>query len=202
MKRALDLMIAVPALLVLSPLLVAAALAVRATSKGKALFRQERVGQRGKSFPLMKLRTMYDDADHSAYREFNLRELAGEPAGTSDGVHKLEYDPRITPVGRFLRRTSIDELPQLINVIKGQMSIVGPRPSLPFEVDTYTPRQLERQAVKPGITGLWQVSGRNRLSMVEMLELDVEYVRTRSLALDLRIIARTPSAVVDTSAGR
>jgi lipopolysaccharide/colanic/teichoic acid biosynthesis glycosyltransferase len=130
-------------------------------------------------------------------REFNRRELAGDPTlVTADGVMKPMDDPRITPVGRWLRRFSIDELPQLLNVLKGEMSLVGPRPALPWEVALFTPEQRRRQRTPPGITGLWQVSGRNRLAMPQMLELDLTYLERRSLGLDLAILARTPKAVL------
>ena len=130
-------------------------------------------------------------------REMNARELRGEGAlDCADGVYKPKDDPRVTPAGRWLRRYSIDELPQLLNVLRGEMSLVGPRPSLPWEVELYTPEQRRRHGCLPGMTGLWQVSGRTRLSMIEMLELDLMYIRTRSLALDLRILARTPAAVL------
>lgn len=201
-KRLLDLAIAVPALAISLPALLVAALAVKLTSRGPAFFVQERVGLDGELFSLYKLRTMYTDADHSEYEEFNKRELAGASAPTSDGIHKLEKDRRVTPVGRVLRRTSLDEVPQLINVIRGDMSIVGPRPSLPFEIEHFASHHHRRNDVRPGITGLWQVSGRNRLSMLEMLELDVEYVERWSLRRDLEIILKTPRALLDTSAGR
>ena len=193
----LDLVIAVCALLVAAPVMLAAAAVVRLTSPGPALYRQTRIGQGEQPFTILKLRTMRIDSDDHVHRRFNTRELLGAPcAETSDGVFKLEDDARITPIGRFLRRFSIDELPQLFNVIRGDMSLVGPRPSLPWEVELYTPEQRRRHDCPPGITGLWQVSGRNRLSMPEMLALDVVYLERRSLRLDLWILLRTPSAVV------
>jgi lipopolysaccharide/colanic/teichoic acid biosynthesis glycosyltransferase len=196
-KRGIDLLIGALALLSLSPILLAAGIAIKLTSQGPVLFRQTRIGQYEKPFSMLKLRTMSIDNDDSAHRELNRREILGSTGpGTSDGVYKLENDPRITPVGRFLRRSSIDELPQLINVIRGDMSLVGPRPSLPWEVELYSREQRQRHRCLPGITGLWQVSGRNRLSMPEMLDLDVEYSRRGSLLLDLWILVRTPYAVL------
>jgi lipopolysaccharide/colanic/teichoic acid biosynthesis glycosyltransferase len=146
---------------------------------------------------MLKFRSMYVDCDDAPHREYNRRELAGEdPRAGDDGVYKVADDPRITAVGRLLRTTSLDELPQLINVLKGEMALVGPRPALDWEVALYRPHHHDRFLVKPGITGLWQVSGRNRLSMPEALDLDVAYVRRRSVGLDLRILARTVPTVL------
>jgi lipopolysaccharide/colanic/teichoic acid biosynthesis glycosyltransferase len=196
-KRIIDVLASVTALTVASPIMLVLALLIRATSPGPALFRQERVGVAGKPFTAFKFRTMVVDNDDSAHRELCTRQLLGESdAETSDGVYKLETDPRITRVGVWLRRLSLDELPQLINVLRGEMSLVGPRPGLQWEVDLYRPEHLRRLAVRPGITGLWQVSGRNRLSMLEMLDLDVRYVEEWSPGLDLRIIATTPAVLL------
>jgi lipopolysaccharide/colanic/teichoic acid biosynthesis glycosyltransferase len=200
-KRVLDLAIALPALLLLPPLLLIAAAAVRLTSPGPALLRQTRIGRHERPFTMFKLRTMRVDADDRASREFNQRELLGE-LDTVDGVFKLQDDPRITRVGGFLRRWSIDELPQLLNVLRGDMSLVGPRPSLPWEVALFTPEQRRRHEALPGMTGLWQVSGRSRLSMPEMLALDLLYVEQHSLRLDLAILLRTPRAVLFDDATR
>ena len=145
---------------------------------------------------MLKLRTMREGNDDSAFREFNTRELRGEPNPTGDGILKLENDPRLLPMSRFLRRFSIDELPQLVNVILGDMSLVGPRPCLPWEVELFTPEQRRRHEVLPGITGLWQVSGRNRLTMQQMLALDLVYVEQQSFLLDLKILWRTVPAVL------
>lgn len=194
-KRALDLVITVPALLLFAPLLLVVAAVVHLTSPGPALLRQTRIGRHGHPFTMFKFRTMHVDADDRAHREFNRLELLGE-LDIGDGVYKLEDDERITSVGRFLRRFSIDELPQLLNVLRGEMSIVGPRPSLPWEVELYTPEERRRQEVLPGMTGLWQVSGRNRLSMPQMLALDVAYVEQCSRRLDLAILLHTPWAVL------
>jgi lipopolysaccharide/colanic/teichoic acid biosynthesis glycosyltransferase len=198
-----DLVIALPALVLALPIMLLAGLLVRLTSPGPALFRQIRIGQYERPFTMLKLRTMHVDGDDSAQRELNLRELRGEAEpGTSDGVFKLEADPRLTPVGGLLRRFSLDELPQLLNVLRGDMALVGPRPSLPWEVGLYTDEQRRRHQCRPGITGLWQVSGRNRLSMKEMLALDVVYTERRSFLLDLWILLRTPYVVLFARDGR
>lgn len=196
-KRGLDIGLALAALVLCTPLLLFGAVAVRLSGPGPVLLRQVRIGQREKPFAMWKFRTMHAGADDRSLREMNTCELRGKrPPGTSDGVFKLQDDPRVTAAGRWLRRFSIDELPQLFNVLRGEMSLVGPRPSLPWEVELYTTEQRRRHECLPGMTGLWQVSGRNRLSMPEMLALDLVYLRTRSLALDLRILARTPTAIL------
>lgn len=194
-QRLLDLCVAIPALIFLSPLLLLAAIAVAATSRGPVLFRQTRIGLDERPFTLLKFRTMHVDADHRLQEAMNRRELAGE-AVAEDGLFKPANDPRITPVGRFLRQSSIDELPQLFNVLFGEMSVVGPRPALPWEVELFTPEERRRHDCRPGITGIWQVSGRNRLSMRKMLALDLVYVQYRSLRLDLWVLLRTPRAVL------
>lgn len=197
-KRAIDVLFSSILLALLSPLLALIAGAIRATSPGSAIFKQVRVGWRGREFELYKFRTMTTDNDDSAHREITTRVLLDPSAvaSTKDGVFKLEDDPRITPVGRWLRRLSLDEVPQLANVLRGDMSVVGPRPSLGREVALFRDRHLRRLEVRPGITGLWQVSGRNRLSMLQMLDLDVRYVDTWSLRSDLRLIAQTPLVMV------
>jgi lipopolysaccharide/colanic/teichoic acid biosynthesis glycosyltransferase len=196
-KRCFDLVAASAALVVLSPVMVTAALLVRLTSPGSALFRQTRIGEGERPFTILKFRTMYADADDRLHREFNRRELLGDGGMlTGDGIFKPEHDPRLTPVGAVLRRYSIDELPQLINVLLGDMALVGPRPSLPWEVEMFTAEQRRRHRCRPGITGLWQVSGRNRLSMQEMLTLDVAYAEQPSLLADLAILLRAPRAVL------
>jgi lipopolysaccharide/colanic/teichoic acid biosynthesis glycosyltransferase len=196
-KRIFDLAVACPLLLLCAPLMIGVAILIRLTSRGPALIRQIRIGENELPFTMFKFRTMYLDADDAPLRQMNIRELLGETKpGTSDGVFKLEADRRITNVGRLLRRFSVDELPQLFNVLRGEMSMVGPRPSLPWEVELFTPEQHSRHKCLPGITGLWQVSGRNRLSMPEMLALDLNYARSRSLRLDLWILCRTPRTVL------
>jgi lipopolysaccharide/colanic/teichoic acid biosynthesis glycosyltransferase len=195
-ERIFDVVIASLLLLLLSPLMVLIALAVRLTSAGPALFRQERTGWRGSTFVMFKFRTMSRDNDDSEHRAFVTSMLNGEAGDAANGVYKLTHDPRVTPVGRVLRKTSLDELPQLFNVLLGTMSLVGPRPALPWEVELFDPRYRARFDVRPGITGLWQVSGRNTLTMPEALELDLDYVRRRSVGLDTLILLRTIPAVV------
>lgn len=197
-KRALDVAGAGFAILVVAPLLCVALLAVRCTSRGPVLFRQVRIGRSGMPFTMLKLRTMYIDNDDSTQREFNTLEIV-DPSftpPTDDGTYKDADDPRVTPVGRLLRRYSLDELPQLVNVVRGDMSLVGPRPSLPWEMELYPEWGRHRVLMPPGVTGLWQVSGRNRLSMIEMLELDCRYVEEWSLRSDIACLWRTPSAVL------
>jgi lipopolysaccharide/colanic/teichoic acid biosynthesis glycosyltransferase len=192
-KRALDFVLSGGALLVLSPFLVIISLAIRLTSPGTALIRQERLGRGRSPFMMLKFRTMYRNVDDSVHREYIAAMFNGdaEPSSGTDGIYKLVDDPRITRVGRLLRRTSLDELPQLINVAIGDMSLVGPRPILPYEAELLEEKDAIRFDVLPGITGLWQVSGRNALTMPQALELDAEYVRRRSLGLDVRIFLKT-----------
>jgi lipopolysaccharide/colanic/teichoic acid biosynthesis glycosyltransferase len=195
-KRILDLAVACPLLLLCAPLMIGLTILIRLSSRGPALFRQIRIGQNERPFTMFKFRTMYHNADDAPHRKMNIRDLLGGPPETSDGIFKLKADRRITNVGRFLRRFSLDELPQLFNVLRGDMSLVGPRPSLPWEVELFTVEQRRRHDCLPGMTGLWQVKGRNRLSMREMLALDLVYVRSRSLWLDLWILCRTPGTVL------
>jgi len=188
-KTALDYALALFALLVLSPVLLAVTLAVRLSGPGPVLFRQERVGRAGRRFRMHKFRSMHVDAEE------RLARLRGGNQG-SGPMFKLHDDPRVTAVGRFLRRYSLDELPQLFDVLLGRMSLVGPRPPLPREVEEYEGAVHRRLLVKPGITGLWQVSGRSDLSWEETVRLDLSYVENWSLGLDLRLIARTLGAVL------
>jgi lipopolysaccharide/colanic/teichoic acid biosynthesis glycosyltransferase len=200
-KRALDLVIAFACLVLASPILIVTWLLVRLTTPGPALFRQQRVGRDCRTFVLYKFRTMRDGCADDAHREYVSRLLTEDqpPAGGQNGIYKLEADERITPVGRFLRKSSIDELPQLLNVLKGEMSLVGPRPALPWEAELFGIAYAERFLVAPGLTGLWQVSGRNRLTMKQGLDLDIEYIDRRSLALDLKILLKTIPAVLSGS---
>jgi lipopolysaccharide/colanic/teichoic acid biosynthesis glycosyltransferase len=197
-KRVLDCCLAAALLVVLSPLLAIAAVTVRATSPGPVLFRQERVGRHREPFTMLKFRTMRTDADDRVHREYVVRLMTEDrpPTGGLDGVYKLVGDPRVTGVGAVLRRTSLDELPQLLNVLQGHMALVGPRPVLAWETELYQPRHMTRFEVPPGMTGLWQVSGRNKLKRAEALDLDVVYVHRRSMRLDLSILARTLPATV------
>ncbi len=199
-KRLLDLTVALPCLILAAPLLLAVAVMIRLTTPGPALFRQARLGRDRRPFVLCKFRTMYSGCPDDVHREY-VRELLTGPRpsdGGREGVFKLAADTRITPVGRLLRRTSIDELPQLLNVIRGDMSLVGPRPALAWEAEMFGAGYERRFAVPPGLTGLWQVSGRNALTMRQGLDLDIEYVGSQSLALDLWILARTIPVVLST----
>jgi lipopolysaccharide/colanic/teichoic acid biosynthesis glycosyltransferase len=197
-RRALDLLAGVLLLIVLAPLLLAIAIAVRLDSPGPAIYRQRRIGRGGRAFEVNKFRSMRSDADAARHRDYVQQLINHRPAGNppENGLYKLVVDDRITKVGRFLRGWSLDELPQLWNVVRGDMSLVGPRPVIPYEVELYPDWYHERFAVKPGVTGLWQVSGRSECTYEQMVELDVEYVRRRTLPLDLAILARTVRVVV------
>jgi lipopolysaccharide/colanic/teichoic acid biosynthesis glycosyltransferase len=199
-KHLFDLGVGLLCLVVLSPLLAAVAVLVRLTTPGPALFRQTRIGLGGRPFVLYKFRTMYDGSPNDIHREYVRKLLtdAEPPAGGRQGLYKLEDDARITPVGRLLRRLSIDELPQLFNVIRGEMSLVGPRPALPWEAELMAPAHSQRFLVLPGLTGLWQVSGRSSLTMRQALDLDVDYVRRQSFLLDLGILLKTVPVVLST----
>jgi lipopolysaccharide/colanic/teichoic acid biosynthesis glycosyltransferase len=177
-RRAIDIAISAVLLAVAAPLLAVAIAAIRVESRGAAFYRQRRVGRDGVPFDMLKLRTMVDGAEH-----------------IGAGLALNENDSRITRVGALLRRTSLDELPNLLNVLRGEMSLIGPRPTVPVQVAQYTERQRGRLAIRPGITGWAQVNGRASLPWSERIELDLYYVEHRSLALDLRILARTPSLV-------
>lgn len=196
-KRIIDFSASLALLIILSPLMLAVAVAVKLDSRGPAFFRQRRLGLHMEPFTVLKFRTMAVDASPELHRAY-IAELARPDSngggGATDEIKKLTADPRVTTAGRFLRRTSLDELPQLINVLMGSMSLVGPRPALDYELEHYAPRHYTRFDVRPGITGLWQVSGRNRLDFHQMLDLDVEYSVDPSLTTDLRILARTPLA--------
>jgi lipopolysaccharide/colanic/teichoic acid biosynthesis glycosyltransferase len=198
-RRTLDLSLTLPLLVLLAPLLVLIAAAVRLDSRGPAIYRQRRVGHRGREFEVNKFRSMRSGADSKRHRDY-VNQLIGSGADGAEpgeeGLFKLVVDDRITRVGRFLRRWSLDELPQLWNVVRGEMSLVGPRPVIPYEVECYPDWYHARFAVKPGLTGLWQVSGRNEKSYEEMVALDIEYARRRTLWLDLKILARTALVVL------
>jgi lipopolysaccharide/colanic/teichoic acid biosynthesis glycosyltransferase len=187
---ALDIAGASLALLVLAPLLLLLAVWVRLDSPGPALFRQPRVGLGGRPFTLYKFRTMRTDCDDRAHRALIIAELTGTNT-ISQGSTKVPDDVRVTRVGRFLRRTSLDELPQLFNVLSRRMSLVGPRPCLPWEADLFPAEFKDRFTVRPGITGLWQVRGRSTLNTLDMLRLDLEYLRNRRLLSDVVIILAT-----------
>ena len=206
MKRIMDLACSLSLLVVLSPIVAIIAAAIKLTSRGPVHFRQKRIGEYGKSFTFLKFRTMYINNDASEHKKYVRELIAGnatkQPANgngngdsNGEGVFKLTNDPRITPVGRFLRRTSLDELPQLFNVLRGEMSLVGPRPPLAYEVEAYAAWHRRRfLEAKPGITGLWQVNGRSRVGFDDMVRMDLRYARECSPWLDLKILLQTPGA--------
>jgi lipopolysaccharide/colanic/teichoic acid biosynthesis glycosyltransferase len=199
-KRTLDAVASLLLLVVLAPAIAVIAVLVKLTSPGPAFFGQTRIGHMRRPFTVLKFRTMYAHADSAVHEEFVSRFIAA--GGTNgqppvDGLFKLTQDRRVTRLGRFLRKTSLDELPQLWNVLRGEMSLVGPRPPVPYEYAQYQPWHRRRVIdTKPGLTGLWQVAGRSRTTFDEMVRLDLRYARTRSLRRDLAIICRTPPAVI------
>ena len=196
-KRALDLTVALVGLVITLPVLLLAMLAIRLDSQGSPIFQQDRLGAGGRRFRLYKLRTMVADNDDSAHQAYVEALIRGE-ADQNNGVFKLVNDPRITRVGKFLRKTSIDEIPQLWNVVRGEMSLVGPRPPMVSEAALYDDWAWQRLQVKPGLTGLWQVSGRCELSFEDMVALDIEYSRRWSPLLEVQILLKTPKAVLST----
>jgi lipopolysaccharide/colanic/teichoic acid biosynthesis glycosyltransferase len=206
-KRLMDIGGSLLALAACSPVMLAIALAIKATSRGPIFFRQQRVGQYGQSFTFLKFRSMHVNNDASVHQEFVKKLIASEadkqPAadngasGNGKGIYKLTNDKRITPIGKLLRRTSLDELPQFINVLRGEMSLVGPRPAIPYELAVYKTWHRRRVLeVKPGITGLWQVTGRSRVKFDDMVRLDLRYATSWSPWLDFKILMRTPLAVI------
>jgi len=192
-KRILDFVVALLGLVVLLLPMVVIALIIRFTSPGPALFRQVRLGQGGQPFVMYKFRTMYQDSPDDIHRDYVRKMFGDDPEATDapGGLYKLYDDPRLTPVGPALRRTSLDELPQLINIIRGEMSLVGPRPALPWEAELFEAAHHTRFLVPPGVTGLWQISGRNRLTMAEGLQLDLTYLEKQSFGFDLMILLKT-----------
>ena len=188
-KKILDKTLSLSAIILLFPFFLIAAIVVKLDSRGPVIFGQTRVGKNGKEFTLYKFRSMRHGAEELKSRLRHLDETVGP-------IFKIKEDPRITKVGKFIRKYSIDELPQLFNILKGQMSLVGPRPPLPEEVQEYTPHQRRRLSVVPGLTCLWQISGRSELSFYEWIELDIYYIEHRSFLLDLKIIIRTIPVVV------
>ena len=183
-KRITDIVCSLAGLIVLSPILLIIAIAIKMDSKGHIIFKQDRVGKDERIFSMYKFRSMVVNAEELKKSLEKENEMSGP-------MFKIKKDPRITRVGRFIRKTSIDELPQLINVLKGDMSLVGPRPSLPKEVEAFEPWMKERLTVLPGLTCIWQVSGRNNIPFKEWMELDIKYVRERSYFLDLKLIFKT-----------
>jgi lipopolysaccharide/colanic/teichoic acid biosynthesis glycosyltransferase len=201
LKRGLDIVGAVAALILLSPVLLLTAAAIAFGSPGPVIFKQKRLGLGGVPFTFYKFRSMRTGADDRVHREFVTSLIKGEPRAEAPAStaarYKLRTDPRITPVGRLIRKTSVDELPQLFNVLKGDMSLVGPRPPLPYEAVNYQPWHLRRMlSVRPGVTGMWQVEGRSRVSFDEMVRMDLRYIRRCSLGLDLKILFKTVLVVM------
>ena len=208
-KRGMDIAGSVVGIVVTTPIMLGVAAAIRLESPGPILFRQERIGLGGRPFTVYKFRTMYANADEEAHRRYVQKLL--RPDASSGAAHRqtgevaaagdeqasgetwvpIELDPRVTRIGRLLRRTHLDEVPQLLNILRGEMSIVGPRPPIPYEVELYEPWQLRRLSVTPGLTGLWQVRGWGKLSFEEGVALDLEYVDQRSFMGDVRIVLRT-----------
>lgn len=201
-KRFVDILVSLALLTLISPLVILIGLAIKATSRGPILFKQHRVGQYGRHFLFFKFRSMCVNNDCAVHREYVHRLISGTASRMTtksggEGVYKLADDTRVTPLGRFLRRTSLDELPQLLNVLRGDMSLVGPRPPIPYELGSYEIWHRRRlMQVKPGITGLWQVTGRSRVSFDEMVRLDIRYAETWSLWGDFKILVRTPAAIL------
>lgn len=196
-KRLLDLMGSTIGIILYLPIFIIISICIKLTSKGPIVFSQTRLGENAKPFTFYKFRTMYVDNDRIHDQEF-VKNLIDGKYGTigENPTYKLKHDPRVTPFGRLLRVTSLDELPQLINVLKGDLSLVGPRPPLPYEYDNYKEWHKERLSIKPGITGLWQVTGRSSTTFDEMVQLDIEYVRKHSLILDIKILIKTMYVVI------
>lgn len=200
-KRAMDIIGSAAALILFTPIFIAIALAIKLTSKGPVLFYQYRIGQYGHKFKFLKFRSMYIQNNSSIHQDYVKGLISGRPGSESgsaqqETVYKLIHDPRITQLGKILRRTSLDEFPQFLNVLKGDMSLVGPRPPIAYEVDWYEIWHKQRLlSVKPGITGLWQVNGRSRVRFDDMVRLDLKYARSWSLWLDIKILLRTPRAM-------
>jgi len=196
LKRVLDVTVSLSALALGWPLFLAIAIAIKLTSKGPVLFRQKRIGQFGEEFEFLKFRSMYANNDPTIHREY-VRSLIAKQLDGSKSGYKMTNDPRITPLGRFLRKSSFDELPQFINVLRGEMSLVGPRPPIRYEFENYSLWHRRRiLEAKPGITGIWQVQGRSRTTFDEMVRMDLRYIRNQSLWLDVKILFRTPVAMV------
>ncbi len=188
-KRTLDVLGSLAAMVVLSPLMLLVAIAIKLESRGPVLYRSIRIGKDGRPFEFLKFRSMVDGADRKRHQLSHLNEMDGP-------IFKISRDPRVTRVGRLIRISSVDEIPQFLNVLRGDMSLVGPRPPIPEEVAQYEPWQCRRLDVRPGITCLWQISGRSTLSFKEWMRLDLEYIKHRSFWMDLRILLRTIPAVL------
>ena len=201
-KRVMDIVGSLAALVIFAPVFLAIAFMIKITSKGPVLFKQARIGRYGKKFTFLKFRSMYADNDPKIHQEYVSKLISKNSAfensdGTEEKVFKIKNDPRVTSIGRFLRKSSLDELPQFINVLRGEMSLVGPRPPVLYEYDQYDVWHRRRSLeINPGITGLWQVSGRSRTSFDEMVRLDLKYARDWSIAMDIKILLKTPYAVI------
>jgi lipopolysaccharide/colanic/teichoic acid biosynthesis glycosyltransferase len=203
-KRAFDIAASTLLLVALSPLLVAIMVMIKLSSPGPAILTQERVGQGGRVFGFLKFRSMYDDPDRTADIRFAQAYINGDGSATAraGGIYKPAHDKRITPIGRWLRKTSLDELPQLLNILHGDMSLVGPRPSMPYEVEVYKPRHFRRLEVMPGLTGLAQINGRSSLPFEEIVSIDIEYIEQSSFWLDLQILLKTLPVVLSGNGAR
>lgn len=206
LKRGLDVLLAGLALALVSPVFLLFAILIKRSSPGPVFFVQERLGRDGRPFKFYKFRSMVHNSDDTIHRQFAAMFIAGDESGcaasnSGEKVFKLKRDPRITPIGAFLRRTSLDELPQLINIVKGEMSLVGPRPPIAYEIENYQPWHMERLKAVPGLTGLWQVSGRSSVSFDEMVRLDIRYINEWSFTRDLAIIAKTIPVVLRGTGG-
>lgn len=194
LKRVIDMASSIIGLILLSPLFLIIAVLIKLDSPGAIIFAQKRIGKDGQEFIFYKFRSMHKDCDHGLHKDYMAKLIS---SGRDDdlkgeaGCFKIEDDPRVTRVGQFLRKSSLDELPQLINVLRGEMSLVGPRPAISYEVDMYERWHMKRLTVTPGITGLWQVGGRSEKNFKEMVELDIKYIENWSLWLDLEIILKT-----------
>ncbi len=202
-KKLMDIFGSLFALVCLSPLLLIIAAAIKYTSEGPVFFKQDRMGLNGEIFTFLKFRSMYTDCDSDRHREYIKKYIEeGKEDKDAPGVYKICNDPRVTSLGRFLRKTSLDELPQFINVLKGDMSLVGPRPPIPYEIELYDIWHRRRLlSVKPGITGLWQVTGRSRTTFDEMVRLDLRYVNNWSLWLDIKLLLKTPWVILSGKGG-
>lgn len=198
-KRIIDVLFSLLILIPLCIVMAIVAVCIRLDSKGPVFFRQKRVGQEGEEFTMLKFRSMHIDNDESIHREAIKRYMNGE---TVDGQgYKLKDDPRITRVGKFIRKTSVDELPQFFNVLRGEMTLVGPRPPLPYEVEEYSQRDWLRLSGRPGLTGTWQVYGRSRVQFQEMVDMDLMYLQQQSILLDLKLILLTPVVMLSGRGG-
>lgn len=205
-KRAFDLVLGAVILVLVSPLMLLITLLVKQSSPGPVFFVQERLGRDGQPFRFYKFRSMAHNSDDAIHRQFAAMFINGDKSGCAESNEgeegfKLKRDPRVTPIGGFLRRTSLDELPQLFNIVKGEMSLIGPRPPIAYELENYQPWHMERLKAVPGLTGLWQVSGRSSVSFEEMVRLDVRYINEWSPLLDLKILLKTVPVVLKGTGG-